>query len=90
MTTSSTKKSVTHRHLTGVVTSTKMSKTVVVRVDRRVAHPKYGKYYTTSTKLSAHDEKAMAKTGDTVEIVETRPLSKTKRFRVVRVVTPAK
>lgn len=66
-----------------------MSKTAVVRVDRRIAHPKYGKYYTMSTKLSVHDEASLAKPGDLVEIEETRPLSKTKRFRVVRVVTKA-
>ncbi len=66
-----------------------MSKTVVVQIDRRVAHPKYGKYFTKSTKLSAHDEKALAKVGDVVEMEETRPISKTKRFRVLRVVTPA-
>jgi small subunit ribosomal protein S17 len=73
----------TRRRLSGTVVSNKMAKTIVVRIDRRIAHPKYGKFYTVSTKLKAHDEKGAAKVGDVVEIEETRPLSKEKRFRYV-------
>ena len=79
----------TRRRLTGTVVSAKMAKTVVVRVDRRVAHPKYGKYFTLSTKLKAHDEKGAAKLGDIVTIEETRPLSKDKRWRYVSTVKAA-
>ena len=74
------------RRLTGTVVSAKMAKTVVVRIDRRVAHAKYGKYFTLSTKLKAHDETGAAKVGDTVTIEETRPLSKEKRWRYVSTV----
>lgn len=77
------------RRLQGVVVSAKMAKTVVVRIDRRVKHPKYGKYYTTSTKLKVHDEDAKAHVGDLIEIEETRPLSREKRFRYISTVTPA-
>lgn len=89
MTSTSSTKTATRRHLSGIVVSTKMAKTIVVRVDRRVAHAKYGKYFTLSTKLTAHDEAGLAKLGDLVELEETRPMSKTKRFRVLRVVTSA-
>lgn len=67
----------------GIVSSDKMDKTVVVRVDRRVKHPKYGKYITRHVKYKAHDENNACAIGDTVRIVETRPLSKDKRWRVV-------
>lgn len=67
--------------LTGVIVSDKMTKTVVVKVDRYVKHPKYGKYYTISKKYKAHDE-AGHKVGETVTIVECRPLSKDKKFIV--------
>lgn len=67
----------------GVVLSNKMSKTVVVRVDRTVRHPQYGKVITRSKRYYAHCEDAGVKVGDTVEIVETRPLSRLKRWRVV-------
>ncbi len=77
------------RRLTGTVVSAKMAKTVVVRIDRRVAHAKYGKYFTLSTKLKAHDEKGVAKPGDVVEIEETRPLSKDKRWRYISTVKAA-
>lgn len=77
------------RRLRGIVVSTKMAKTVVVRIDRRVAHPKYGKYYTVSTKLKVHDEKGSAKPGDLIEIEETRPLSKEKRWRFLSTVKAA-
>jgi small subunit ribosomal protein S17 len=73
----------------GVVVSDKMQKTVVVRIDRRVAHARYGKMVTRSAKVKAHDEENSAKTGDTVRIMETRPLSKDKRWRVVEIVVRA-
>ena len=73
----------------GVVVSDKMQKTVVVRIDRRVAHARYGKMVTRSAKVKAHDEENAAKTGDTVRIMETRPLSKDKRWRVVEIVERA-
>jgi small subunit ribosomal protein S17 len=69
--------------LRGVVISDKMDKTVVVKVSRYVKHPKYQKFYTISKKYKAHDEDKKYKTGDTVEIVETRPISKDKNFRVM-------
>jgi small subunit ribosomal protein S17 len=71
---------------TGIVTSDKMDKTVTVAVVNRKSHPIYGKTMTTTVKLKAHDEQNDAKEGDTVEIMETRPLSKTKRWRLTRVV----
>ncbi len=73
----------------GLVVSDKMQKTVVVRLDRRVPHPVYGKMVTRSLKVKAHDEENAAKRGDTVRIMETRPLSKDKRWRVVEIVTRA-
>jgi small subunit ribosomal protein S17 len=63
-----------------------MAKTVVIRIDRRVPHPKYGKYYTVSKKLKVHDEKGLAKVGDTIEVEETRPLSKDKRWRYLKTI----
>ena len=74
----------------GLVVSDKMQKTVVVRIDRRVPHPVYGKMVTKSTRLKAHDEENQAKEGDTVRIMETRPLSKDKRWRVVEIVERAR
>jgi len=74
---------------TGVVVSNKMQKTVVVRVERRAPHPTYGKVMTHHTKFYAHDEEGKAKAGDLVRIVETRPLSKLKRWRVVEVISMA-
>lgn len=74
----------------GVVVSDKMQKTVVVRIDRRVAHARYGKMVTRSTNVKAHDERNTAKTGDTVRIMETRPLSKDKRWRIVEIVERAR
>ena len=70
------------RELIGVVTSDKMAKTRVVLVERRLAHGKYGKYMTSRTKYKAHDEKNEFKVGDRVLIVESRPLSRDKRWRV--------
>jgi len=66
----------------GVVVSNKMTKTVVVRVERRVADSKYGKIVTRASKFKAHDEKQECGVGDRVRIVETRPISKDKRWRV--------
>jgi small subunit ribosomal protein S17 len=74
---------------TGKVVGDKMQKTVVVAIERRVPHPMYGKMMTRTTRLKAHDEQNSAKVGDTVRIVETRPLSKDKRWRVVEIVERA-
>jgi small subunit ribosomal protein S17 len=70
----------------GEVISDKMSKTIVVRVERRLPHSKYRKIVTNYNKFYAHDEKGEAKAGDRVRIQETRPLSKTKRWRLVEVI----
>ena len=75
---------------TGVVVSDKMDKTVVVRISSQVRHAMYGKIVRRTTKLKAHDEAKEAHVGDTVRIMETRPLSKTKRWRVVEIVEKAK
>lgn len=74
----------------GLVVSDKMDKTVVVKIDRRMPHPQYGKMVTRTSKLKAHDEENSAKLGDTVRIMETRPLSKDKRWRVVEIVERAR
>jgi small subunit ribosomal protein S17 len=74
------------RKLVGVITSDKMNKTRVVLVERRVSHGKYGKYLTKRTKFKAHDEKNEYKTGDKVIIVESRPLSRDKRWRVEKLI----
>lgn len=74
----------------GVVVSDKMQKTIVVAIERRVPHPVYGKMMMRTTKLKAHDEENTAKTGDTVRIMETRPLSKDKRWRLVDIVERAR
>ncbi len=74
----------------GVVVSDKMDKTVLVRIDRRVRHPLYKKTVARSNKLAAHDENNDARVGDTVRVMETRPLSKTKRWRIVEIVERAK
>jgi small subunit ribosomal protein S17 len=73
----------TKRQFTGTVVSDKMSKTVTVRVDRTVLHPKYHKRYTRSTKMKAHDEKGEYHVGDAVVIEECKPISRDKRWRVV-------
>ncbi len=75
---------------TGVVVSDAMDKTVVVRISTQVRHALYGKTVRHSTKLNAHDEANDARVGDTVRLVETRPLSKTKRWRVAEVLERAK
>jgi small subunit ribosomal protein S17 len=74
----------------GRVISAKMEKTIVVLIESRVRHPLYGKFMKRSKKFKAHDEQSVCGEGDTVEIMETRPLSKEKRWRVVRVVEKAK
>lgn len=73
------------KQVKGTVISNKMNKTVVVVVERKVMHPKYKKYITKRTKLYAHDEKNECKIGDQVLLESTRPLSKLKRWRVVRI-----
>ena len=74
---------------TGMVVSDKMDKTVLVRIDRQMRHPLYGKIVRRSSKLAAHDEANDAHVGDMVRVMETRPLSKTKRWRVVEIVERA-
>jgi small subunit ribosomal protein S17 len=74
----------------GVVTSNKMNKSIVVTVETKVMHPKYGKFVKHSKKFMAHDEKEECGVGDTVRIMETRPLSKLKRWRMVEVIEKAK
>jgi small subunit ribosomal protein S17 len=73
----------------GEVIASKMAKTIVVRVERRYPHPRYKKIVTGYKKLYAHDEKGEAKVGDRVRLEETRPLSKTKRWRLVAIVARA-
>lgn len=74
----------------GVVSSNKMDKTVLVTVQRRLRHPLYGKFVKKSTKYMTHDEKNECTVGDIVRIMETRPLSKNKRWRLVEVIEKAK
>jgi small subunit ribosomal protein S17 len=74
----------------GVVSSNKMDKTITVNVERKVKHPMYGKFLKKTTKFHAHDEKNECSIGDTVKISETRPLSKTKRWRLVEVIEKVK
>ena len=74
----------------GVVKSNKMDKTVTVTVERRVKHPIYGKFVKKTTSFHAHDEKNECTIGDVVRIMESRPLSKTKRWRLVEVIEKAK
>jgi len=74
----------------GVVTSDKMTKSIVVSVERKVKHPKYGKFVKKTSKFVAHDEKDDCNIGDTVRIMETRPLSKRKNWRLVEVLERAK
>jgi small subunit ribosomal protein S17 len=74
----------------GLVTSNKMTKTITVAVERKVKHPIYGKFVKKTTKFHAHDETNEASIGDVVRIMETRPLSKTKRWRLVEIVEKVK
>jgi small subunit ribosomal protein S17 len=77
------------RTLTGRVTSNKMNKTIAVEIERLVKHPTYGKYVRRTTRLLAHDEKNESRAGDTVAIVQCRPLSRRKSWRLLRIVTRA-
>lgn len=74
----------------GTVVSNKMQKSIVVAVQRKVKHPMYGKFIKKTTKFAAHDENNDANVGDKVRIMETRPLSKTKRWRLVNIIERAK
>jgi small subunit ribosomal protein S17 len=74
----------------GIVTSDKMQKSIVVSVERKVKHPKYGKFVKKTTKFVAHDENNDCHIGDTVKIMETRPLSKNKNWRLVEIIERAK
>jgi small subunit ribosomal protein S17 len=74
----------------GVVVSNKMDKSIVVAVKRKVKHPIYGKFVNKTTKLHAHDEQNTCDVGDTVKIMETRPLSKTKNWRLVEIIEKVK
>ena len=75
---------------TGVVLSNKMDKTIIIAVERKVKHPKYGKFINRSSKLTAHDEENTCNIGDTVRIMETRPLSKNKCWRLVEIIERVK
>lgn len=75
---------------TGVVSSNKMEKTITVTIVRKLKHPKYGKFVKKSKKFHAHDENNEAQIGDVVKIMETRPLSKSKRWRMVEIIEKAK
>lgn len=77
------------REMTGVVLSNKADKTISVRIDRRVKHPVYGKIVRRSSRLAAHDERNECREGDVVTIIETRPISKTKSWRLGRIVERA-
>ena len=74
----------------GVVSSNKMDKSITVKVQRKVKHPLYGKFVKKTTKFHAHDDKNECSIGDVVKIMETRPLSKTKRWRLVEIVEKVK
>ncbi len=78
------------KEIIGTVTSSKMDKTIVVAVVRNVKHPKYGKYFKKTKKFAAHDENNECAENDIVRIMETRPLSKSKRWRLVEIVEKAK
>ena len=79
----------TSRTATGKVVSNKMDKTITVLVERRVKHPVYGKYITRSSKIHAHDENNECNMGDTVMVAETRPISKSKTWKLLEVVVGA-
>ena len=74
----------------GIVTSDKMDKSIVVAVERKEKHPMYGKFVKKTSKFMAHDEKSECGIGDTVKIMETKPMSKSKRWRLVEVIEKAK
>ncbi len=83
------KKSTTARSVSGRVISSKMDKTITVQVDRRIRHPLYGKYITRRTKLHAHDANNDCKEGDLVQVEECRPLSRSKSWRLVKILERA-
>ncbi len=86
-----TQRRTTHRKTrVGKVVSNKMDKSITVSIERKMPHPIYKKYFKLTTKLMAHDEKREAGIGDTVKIMETRPLSKQKRWRLVEIIEKAK
>jgi small subunit ribosomal protein S17 len=74
----------------GIVVSDKMDKTITIAIERKVPHPIYRKYFKKTTKLMAHDEKSECRVGDKVKVMETRPLSKSKRWRLIEIVEKAK
>ena len=80
----------TRKERIGRVTSNKMQKTITVAIDRKVKHPMYGKFMNKTKKLTVHDEKNECGIGDTVRVMETRPLSKNKRWRLVEIIEKAK
>ena len=80
----------TRRERVGVVVSNKMEKTIVVRIERRKLHPLYKKYITRSKKIKAHDEGNLCQIGDLVKVIESRPLSKEKRWRLLEILEKAK
>lgn len=84
------KRTTSRKSRIGVVVSSKMDKSVVVAIEKRVQHPLYKKFFKKTTKFMAHDEKNECGIGDTVKIMETRPLSKNKRWRLVEIVEKAK
>jgi small subunit ribosomal protein S17 len=85
-----TKKRNLRKERIGVVVSNKMDKSAVIKVERKVKHPMYGKYLKKTTKLMIHDEKNELNIGDTIKVMETRPLSKSKNWRLVEIVERAK
>jgi len=89
MTVNEIKKSIKKMRV-GVVVSDKMDKTAVVRVARRTSHPKYGKTITISKNVKAHNDKNLAKKGDNVRLLETRPLSKEKHWRIIEIIKKVK
>lgn len=74
----------------GIVLSNKMEKTVVIAIKRKIKHPKYHKFMTKTIKIAAHDDKNIVNIGDVVKVMETRPLSKIKRWRIVEIIEKAK
>ena len=78
------------KEIVGLVVSSKMNKSIVVAVERKIKHPIYGKFVKKTSKFYAHDEKNESNLGDTVKIMETRPLSKTKCWRLVEIIERAK
>jgi small subunit ribosomal protein S17 len=73
-------------HIIGEVVSNKMNKTIVVKIERKVKHPMYGKYVKRTSKMYVHDEENSSRVGDLVRIIQTRPLSKTKRWKLVEII----